>query len=198
MSGSLTIDYICRHDKFISPYYKGIFSKDCFISHGFEKFYNPSLAYNFFIVNTAESHKPGNHYVACIIDKNLTERIFFDSFNLDPEFYSKSFANFFTKTAPFRVQNGSRLCALFCVCILHFVGRGFEFPQFIHDFFSPTALVENENLLIGWFKRQKYGSILKNFCPTNAAYCLSFDELLKRTEKWNHSLNNNNNTTTTK
>ena len=146
----------------IGPYvdYKGVF-----VSDQLPIFQNNSLPI-VFISNTLESKADVStvgHWVAFYLEYTPIKKIiFFDSYGLLPDFYSKHFSNYINKVcADYAVQdfgiqlqpNSSHKCGLYVLQFIHYISHhGInKYISFFHGHFNPKKLSFNDNLVTRYY-----------------------------------------------
>ena len=165
---------ICGHyDKSIMPYFRGVFAYDTYLQYK-DEYCVPNQKMNIFIVNTEPSFSRGKHWLLIILDKFGQPYLYFDSFGKNPLFYG--IEERFEEKNEFRVQGVSKLCGLYCVLIANVVANNKSMTSFVNSYFSRHELRNNDSLLIDWFRKQPYGSILKEDCVKSD--CISYAELM--------------------
>ncbi len=122
------IESALRSDKFVDGVLVGIFAADQL----------PPKEYpGAYIVNTDESHQPGQHWVAFYTDREATEC--FDSFGQDPSKYSPKIAEWLK--GEFKVvQNedlqsqDSTVCGQYCMYFVLLRAYGFSYEDVLSSF----------------------------------------------------------------
>lgn len=115
-----------------------------------------------FVWNTAPSSSPGEHWVACYIDKQL-RAWYFDS---SGEPIPNMFKNYLSSYSPIRlvmkpVQHIlSNLCGHYCVMFLILVCRGINPKRLLKALFC-NNLSKNDFLVQKWFAKYKVSSQYK-------------------------------------
>lgn len=200
---SKDIDLLCRRDRIINPYFRGVFALNILLEDIYK--YIDFKSVNIFIFNSQPSYSSkGGHWLLLVVDvdplnNGIASIQYFDSFAKSPRTYDEKLASLLFnlstyltdggfQSAPFRVQSAdSRLCGLYCIFVAHclmikkFFGR---LPTLIREKFSPISLLNNDHYLLNWFRRTIAPDPLmlqKCFSVNNEGECvLSYSELFEK------------------
>jgi hypothetical protein len=140
---SIQINEILKKDDYARKYFLGVFSRD-----KIPKISKSTLPCSM-VINTHESDKPGEHWLALFYDAN-GNCDFFDSLAFSPNFYN--FKQFFNKNA-LKISFSNKpiqslfsdFCGYYCVLFLLFRSRHISLDNFLKFFdFNKT---KNDNYL---------------------------------------------------
>ena len=108
-----------------------------------------------YIVNTDESNRPGDHWVACYFPRQGPTE-FFDSNGYGPDHYHRRFKRVLLKNGryyrynPVKVQSaGTMTCGHFCLYYAYYRCHGYTMKQIIDMLGDPQ---DNESFVIDFVK----------------------------------------------
>lgn len=134
------VNFILKDDE-AKKYFIGVFAKD-----ELPKTINYPAS---LILNSHESDKPGEHWMAIFYDQ-VGKAEFFDSYGIHPEFYNLT--NYLNSTSNSWTWNKkcvqgifSNYCGYYCILFLLFKSRNYSLDYFLKFFNSNTSF--NDKLI---------------------------------------------------
>ncbi len=108
-----------------------------------------------YIINTADSHNSGEHWVAVIFYPN-GKAMYFDSYGLPPlhreisHFIQNNSRSWTYNNQPIQSILG-KVCRHYCICALDGVARGYNLIKLLRKTFSTRNLHKNDRVVTSWF-----------------------------------------------
>lgn len=109
-----------------------------------------------YIVNTHDSHQPGEHWVALFFQRQTA--IYFDSYGLPPlkdhiQPFLERHCKQWTMNSKRLQDESSAMCGVYCIFALDVLARGCDLESVLAIKFHPYALENNDKEVAAWFKR---------------------------------------------
>ena len=139
-------DYIMQIDPYTRELWRGIYSLDEPIP------INPNPKGDIYLLNTAPSDDPGEHW--CLLFRNNDVCELFDSYGHPPSFYKlhiPTYKNLIVYN-PFQLQGPfSRTCGHHCLFFALHRARGFSFLQILTQLYFPQSpYAVNDNMVVNF------------------------------------------------
>lgn len=108
-----------------------------------------------YIINTAKSHKSGEHWVAVIFYPN-GKAVYFDSYGLPPlemeiiHFIQNNSRSWTYSNQTIQSRLG-KVCGHYCIFALDGTARGYKLPKLLRKTFSTKNFHKNDRAVSSWF-----------------------------------------------
>ena len=138
-------DYVMRIHPFTRQLWHGVFAKDEKIPH------EPNLTGDIYLLNTAPSHHPGEHWCVLFRQNNVCE--IFDSYGHPPSFYNLHIpASKEIVYNPYQLQGPlSRTCGHHCLFFALHRAQGLSFLNIVTKLYSPQSPYKvNDNMVVNF------------------------------------------------